>query len=309
MLLGSEGADEYWSAIGINWIQGEQERVDAAQALVDHGRGIAALDILAMALAEKQSPPADLAMSALNVAFPPSDPDLARAGSALYDVAQVFDYLDRVVEPGSDALAKLEWRYLPLMRYGRRDPKRLHGELSRSPQFFADLVSTVYRRDDADRQDTAATSEEQEPTDSDEEQADDNVVLAGYELMQSWKTPPGQQDGVLDGDVLRGWITEAREALTTADHLRAGDVVIGQVLRHAVPDEGDVWPPLVVRDLIETLQSTALESGLAAEVTNSRGVTSRGHDAGGDQERAFAETFRQAAEARPRVRGRMSAPN
>lgn len=71
---------------------------------------------------------------------------------------------------------------------------------------------------------------------------------------------------------------------------------IGQVLWHTPPDADDTWPGLVVRELLENLKLDHIERGLGLQILNSRGVTSRGLEEGGDQERELAREYWAKAE-------------
>jgi hypothetical protein len=60
---------------------------------------------------------------------------------------------------------------------------------------------------------------------------------------------------------------------------------LGEVLVRTPPDADGVWPAEVVRDFLEERQSDEIESGLYLAIVNSRGVTRRGLEEGGEQER------------------------
>ena len=57
------------------------------------------------------------------------------------------------------------------------------------------------------------------------------------------------------------------------------------------------WPGVVVRDLLEDVQLEHIETGLYLHVVNSRGITSRGLEDGGDQELQLSADYRAKAEA------------
>jgi benzoyl-CoA reductase/2-hydroxyglutaryl-CoA dehydratase subunit BcrC/BadD/HgdB len=86
-------------------------------------------------------------------------------------------------------------------------------------------------------------------------------------------------------------MTEARRLLVEADREAVGESHIGKVFAHARVDEDGTWPTLPVRNMIEEIGSTHLESGLCTGTINSRGITSRGLDEGGDQERRLADDY------------------
>jgi hypothetical protein len=63
----------------------------------------------------------------------------------------------------------------------------------------------------------------------------------------------------------------------------------------------EAWPHEAVRDAVECLASEIMEEHLAIEIINSRGVYTKGHLEGGDQERDLARKYEGYADkASPR---------
>jgi hypothetical protein len=95
----------------------------------------------------------------------------------------------------------------------------------------------------------------------------------------------------VDGDHLTRWVRAARLAFSESDRADIGDEEIGRVLAASPPGADSAWPAEPVRELIETLGSPSIESGLHVGVINARGVTSRGVYDGGAQERDLAARY------------------
>lgn len=97
------------------------------------------------------------------------------------------------------------------------------------------------------------------------------------------------------------------ELLAERGRTEVGLQQIGQVLGHTPPDADGTWPCIVVQDLLEEVQLDHIETGLYLQIVNSRGVTSRGLEDGGDQELRLASGYRVNAEVladnAPRVAG------
>lgn len=89
------------------------------------------------------------------------------------------------------------------------------------------------------------------------------------------------------------WITQARLQLKKLDLLDIGDFLIGQTFANAPVDADEIWPPVAIRDLIESIKSRELENGLISGRLNCRGFTWRGVYDGGSQERTLAEQYKQ----------------
>lgn len=163
--------------------------------------------------------------------------------------------------------------------HGERPAKLLHGELARSPDFFSTVVTWIFKADS------------EPPRDLTEEERVRGRL--GYQLLESWRQPPGTDiSGELDPVALRTWVLAARHLVHEADRADIGDQRIGHIPRYTHMGDDGRWPPEPVRDLLEELGAEHVAIGLATEVRNSRGVTSRHPTEGGKQERELEAGFR-----------------
>ncbi len=257
----------------------ECERV--AQELISHGRPFAALDLLGLYV-ERADPPPDPALIAAAMETAATSPSGERVGQLLqHHVARLLDHLESSNELEEARLAQLEWLYLPLLRYSDRPPRLLHSELARAPDFFADVVSQVYRGEGEERDDTPESR---------------TRAQVGHQLLDSWHGLPGDGEGVVDSAALRDWVLRAREILHDRNRGAIGDQCIGNALRYSPNGIDGAWPHEGVRNLVEELESQRIETGIEVELSNSRGFTSRGMFEGGDQERQLAQQYQTWAE-------------
>ena len=191
------------------------------------------------------------------------------------------------LEPGD--LVRLQWSYLPALGYDAKVPA-LSGSLAADPAEFVGVVCTAYR--------ARPKSEEEVAEDqADEEQRDVSMATNAYRLLNAWDSPPGLVDGVMNAEVLRAWIDSAMGLLAEGGRTEVGLLHIGHVLGHTPPDADGTWPGFVVRDLLEKVQLDHVETGLYLQIVNSRGVSIRGLEDGGEQELKLAEDYRAKAEA------------
>lgn len=162
-----------------------------------------------------------------------------------------------------------------------------------SPDLFAQLVATVFRpQDETKEADSEEIKDEMAP-----DEATKQVALNAYRLLNNWKSMPAlREDGQLDAAKLRSWVGRARAEFSKLKRQAIGDDQIGKILAHSPGDPDGAWPAIPVRELIEELQSSELEDGLRIEIYNQRGVTSRGLESGGVQERGFATRYRSDAD-------------
>jgi hypothetical protein len=292
--LGDETSREYWQRIHIYSLAEEGDvYVYAARQLLKHGKPYMAIEILDnYARTNVPEPPDDVVAAAL---------EQAAQASPSADVTSTFSdsvgrHLDRLATNGFDEerLAMLEWMYLPLFRHYKRRSAMLHRTLASDPAFFVQMVSWAYR----------AKGEEPKELTADERQRAENA----HALLMSWRIVPGtKDDGTIDVNILRDWISTARSLLVDCGRITIGDQCIGQVLRYGPSPDEDIWPTIPIRTIIEEVASENIELGLQVEVHNSRGITSRLPGDGGQQERDLVQRYyRYASSAQimyPRTAG------
>lgn len=296
LVVGVPATAEIWEVIesdpelsSIYWDRMNPWRVEprgvahAAQQLLAHNRAWAAVDLLAMdrhrSAEQAGLVTPELVQDVLNAALV-SDPTTARVQSLGYELGQLLDYLeDEGVS--TEQLAKYEFQFFTLLENGsRRRPKSLFRAIASHPSLFVDLVKRVYR----------GKSEPKRPLNED----DSALARHSWWVLHHWRDLPGRQDdGKVDGEHLARWIREARLALAEADRADIGDEEVGRVLAASPPGTDGAWPAEPVRDLIESIGSTHLETGIHVGRVNDRGVTSRGVYDGGQQERALATQYRE----------------
>jgi hypothetical protein len=284
-------AEQYWrefSYFGLGRSFGHV--LETARSLQEAGRDAAALDLIVLYRDEVESAEAArVAATAFEslLAGGLGDPEMPRLDRHHFE--QLFALIARHRdEVGRQRVVHIEWQLFPVLGF-HADAPTLHAALAEEPAFFAELVSYVFRRDD---------KEEDVPGSEEEREQRRAMAHRAYEVLSTWRRCPGLgNDGLVDGDQLRAWVTAARERLTADDRLGAGDEQIGGMLACAPPDPDGAMPPRVVRDLLEDLRSPRLEAGLQIGIFNARGVTSRGLMDGGRQEWDLARTYRDQAEA------------
>jgi hypothetical protein len=285
--------DQYWTRLRQAHISGADiER--AVEELLARGRPWMAVDLLVVGKHTTAPANADamlqLVPRVLDEAMAASDLNDARAQMAGYEIGVLLDYLETT---GLDRqrLVTYELAFYDLLDH-YRPARAISATLAAEPLRFVELVSLVYRGKNQPRR--QATERAQA------------LARQAWSILNDWKGLPGRrQDGTIDSDPLWRWVREARLAFTDADRADIGDELIGQVLANAPEGSDETWPAEPVRELIETIGSRSIETGVHLGVVNARGFTSRGVYDGGDQERELAERYRrwakQTAGAWPRT--------
>ena len=209
-----------------------------------------------------------------------------------FHLGHVFNQLYQKNELSIEEMAKLEWPFAALFDELKRytsAPMALHRALQTDPQFFAQLVSFIYKRDD---------HAEDPNNDGVSEEIRERRARVAHEVLDSWYLMPGvKEDGTVDEKALTEWVETARKLCEETKHVIGCDLQIGFILAHAPADPDGTWPHVSVRNLIERLNNKTIDEHIQNEIYNSRGVVSRGLNDGGNQERALTEKYRKMSDA------------
>jgi hypothetical protein len=295
--FGDEVEGVYWSEFrqyGLG--RGFEHTQFAAQKLLDAGRPTVALDLINLYSRkdqEQRPKVAPLVAECLESLLrqPPDESDMLRLASHSLD--SLFALLEEQRETvGVDRVAQLEWACLPALGYQPTVPS-LANSLAESPDRFVEVICAVYRphRDEGEEgNDLPDEPNQQDSTDA-------GLAENAYRLLSNWRQPPGMGGDDINVEALNAWVDEAMTKLAEAGRLEAGLIHIGHVLSAFPPGENGVRPPQAVRDLIERLANRNIEEGFITQTLNNRGVTSRGLEDGGTQERDLVDRFQSDAAA------------
>ena len=286
MELGGDVEERYWRETRA-WLPQETSTEDlllVVERMIGVGRDVEALHLLGLFLPRVPGPVVLKGLIAVRDALAGGSP-LPQGQMLTFDVERSFERL-RAENIDSAEIARLEWFFLPLLVHGQSESLTLHRQLAADPALFAEVISAVYKS--REQIDEPATPSETETT---------RARLA-YELITSWHAIPGATaDGNLDAAALNAWVDDARARCTASGRGATADIHIGKVLCRAPLSADGVWPPPVVRDLIERLRSDDFDSGITTGVFNSRGVYMKDPMAGGEQTRAIAARYNGYADA------------
>lgn len=203
-----------------------------------------------------------------------------------WGTARLLNHLDGDSSVSDEEIAWLEWQYLAVLEHSERPAKTLNRFMSSNPEFFVQVLSAVFRASSKEASpDYAPTAQEKA------------VASQAWRLLESWRQLPGDDKGEIDAAVLTEWVEEAHRLAVQAERGSIGDEYIGKLLSHAPAGKDGIWPHPAVRDLIESMHNSQIESGIIIGVHNNRGVTSRRMLDGGDQERSLAKRYNELAEA------------
>jgi hypothetical protein len=247
--------------------------------LVEHGRAWEALELLNVMLHDKRDLEVEQIKSALQsiltVRAPPRDVTMSG-----YNVAQVLEYMERVV-PEDEDLPRFEFYFFELL-HDHRPSDALYRALGRDSEDFVNMVSAIYRGEGESKR-TLTESEKA-------------FAHLSFSVLRAWPKLPGlRDDGTIDAQHLTEWVRTARLALSDTGRGSIGDEQIGQILAASPVGADGAWPAEPVREIIESIGNARIDTGVSIGKTNQRGVTSRDIFEGGEQERALEREYRDMA--------------
>ncbi len=209
----------------------------------------------------------------------------------IHYLTRILAHLEAHPEVSDDTLVLLEWYYFHMLRYSERPSPTLHRELARNPDFFLQVLTMVFLRE-AD--DGSADEELRGGPATPEQRA--AMARHGYDVLEAWNRIPGADDqGRIDGPMLESWVTEVRRRATELGRLLPADLRIGRILGMSAKPPGEIWPPVAIRQILESAGSETLEDAFVSGAYSSRGVITRDLREGGRKERTLSDRYRAHA--------------
>lgn len=206
-----------------------------------------------------------------------------------HDLQGIFGFLENNRDCIShQELIRLEWAYLPALGYEANTPA-LFQLMSQEPEAFVKVITMAYRPC------TESSDEDRAKVETDTDTTHTRLATNAHRLLHTWNLPPGLIDGVMDPEALNHWMDKALPLLSESSRTSVGLQEFGKALFHSPPDSDGTWPSRVIRQMLEKRKLDHVETGLYLALLNSRGVTSRSLDEGGEQERKLAEKYRSTA--------------
>ncbi|MBU1052233.1 MAG: hypothetical protein KKC46_00195 [Proteobacteria bacterium] len=277
--------EEYWLNVLPHFYHiSADEKVIGLKYLIEYKRYYSAIDICSHFAKEI---PSNLIVEILEKAGTERANENIRIDG--YDVNQLFEALDGSEEIEPQTLIKIEWLYLPVLVScdNERSPKLLHGELSKSPDFFIEVLNWIYTPDNDELVNT-------DIKDLSDEQIKNRAKQA-YELLLTWKQIPGvNESGKIDSEFLNSWVKRVRKLAGECGRIEVADMHIGQVLAQS-PKKEDNWPPDEICFIIESINTDNIKDNFVCAVFNQRGTVTKSPFEGGEQERKLAKYFNNLA--------------
>jgi hypothetical protein len=243
----AEVIDSYWRRV-VPFPVRKEAQVGVAVGLTEHGRPSEGFFVLSRAVLGREpgSIPFDTVEAILMGLLTLPSADLQHRDNLWWEVGNLLDYLDNSAAP-LILRARLEFVFTPIVHDTRPSPA-LSATIRSNPDFFVELVASVYPPDDGAASDEITENQRA-------------YGIIAYQVLQEWSDPPGVDGSEVDGEVLRAWVLSVRDSLIADGRTKAADEALGRLLAF-VPTGEEGWPAEVVRGLVEQFASKGFEEAL-----------------------------------------------
>ncbi len=163
---------------------------------------------------------------------------------------------------------------------------RFTKELSRNPELMIQLVELAYLPDDCKAGQLEVEQNENEKLLSENAF---HILYFGHPIVSF-----NNEDGVFDGESMKQYIECLYRLAKERKRVKVIDNVEGDILGDIPRDIN--YPPQALCEIVENLNNDIVDECIGRRIYNSRGVTSRACNEGGEQERSIVSRFEKYKE-------------
>lgn len=199
----------------------------------------------------------------------------------LYNITSVLEELDKSDDPNViSLLINLEFfLYKDIEHHMDTSKLRFTKELSRNPELMIQLVEMAFHPDDNVEQ-----LEEDESSRRFRAECALHILYFGHNIISF-----NNEDGVFDGENMKKYIEQLYRLAKERKRTHVIDLIVGEILG-GIP-RGNDYPPVALCELVESLNNDTVDQSISRRIYNSRGVTLRAYNEGGNQERSIVSKF------------------
>ena len=206
-----------------------------------------------------------------------------------YEIVVAFEELNRRPDITTPEKAQIEFAYLEQLEFSDYGIPNLEDLVVSSPQFFADMIALVYKRNDGQEEDVDAAAGYST--------RGETLKLKTLGILRRLRRIPGaDEEGVVNVRALNDWLARARELCASLGRREAGDQQIGEWLSHSPKGNDGHLPCRQVLEALESMKSLEVGQGFATGTINQRGLQWRPSGGGGDPERELEKSYRTLAQ-------------
>ena len=180
------------------------------------------------------------------------------------NIRELIKYLQSSFPDKYDDLCIIEWQYIQLMKFDSDIfPINLERKLAQEPDFFAQIISLVYK----------STKNRSTKKPSQEEL---RVASNAYILLRETSFVPGlDEKGFFDVQKFLDWVQQVTNICAKSGHLGVALLNVGKKLIHAPADGNapdNLWIHKSIADVLDAPKNRQMREGFTNALYNSRGA-------------------------------------
>lgn len=205
-----------------------------------------------------------------------------------YYLSTLLEDLDKSEDPEVvEKLIVVEFLLYRVLEHNMDVSKlRFTKELSRNPELMIQLVELAYLPDDCKAGQLEVEQNENEKLLSENAF---HILYFGHPIVLF-----NNEEGVFDGESMKQYIECLYRLAKERKRLKVIDNVVGDILGDIPRDIN--YPPQALCEIVEDLNNDIVDECIGRRIYNSRGVTSRACNEGGEQERSIVSRFEKYKE-------------
>lgn len=276
--------NSYWQTINIGcWTKEDADRI--VRGLISANRYSDALEIVAYDRNMIHLSDVDVAQVMLD--YLTNDSVKSRPND-IYSITTILEDLDNSEDPNViRPLIFVEFiLYRSLEHQMDVSKLRFTKELSRNPELMIQLVELASLPDGKEvTQAEISTVINRRP-----------LVESAYHILFFSRNIVSfnNEEGVFDGEFMKCYVEQLYRLAKERNRSEVIDMVVGDILGDIPRD--DNYPPQALCELVEKLGNDVVDQHIRLRIYNSRGITRRAYDEGGNQERSIVSKFEKYRE-------------
>ena len=204
-----------------------------------------------------------------------------------YEIDCILKWIEKHPDTTDADIMKLELPYIIVSDEGIKEWRAYH-IIVNSPQYMFELLDNAFYSENPDIKEKEIRFKNEHP-----EQARMSEFCGRF-LLNISTTPCTKEDGTIDEERLKGYITQFQEKAEDKGKLVMANHLIGQLLgNHPGCAHGE--PPVAICEIIEELNNVEVNNSFHSKIYNRLGSTVRGPFDGGEIERNRFERFNNTA--------------
>lgn len=204
-----------------------------------------------------------------------------------YEIDSILKWIEKHPDTTDADIMKLEVPYIIVSDEGIKEWRAYH-IIVNSPQYMFELLDNAFYSENPDIKEKEIKFRRDHPEQTGMSE------FCGRFLLNISTTPCTEEDGTIDEERLKGYITQFQEKAEAKGKLGMANHLIGQLLGNC-PGCIQGEPPVAICEIIEELNNVEVNNSFHSKIYNRLGSTVRGPFDGGEIEWNRFERFSKTA--------------